>query len=70
MDDLRVSHIDPNEITKFGDWLRKTYGVTVAAHRGKVHVYLGMIFDFLKEGKVVVNMVEYIKNIIANFPEE
>ncbi len=42
----------------------------MAAHRGKVHDYLGMIFDFSKEGKVVVNMVEYIKNIIANFPEE
>ncbi len=70
VDDLKVSHMDPNEITKFGDWLSKTYGVTVAAHRGKVHDYLGMMFDFSKEGKVVVNMVEYIKNIIANFPEE
>jgi hypothetical protein len=70
MDDLKVSHIDPNEITKFGDWLSKTYGVIVAAHHGKVHDYLGMIFDFSKEGKVAVNMVEYIKNIIANFTEE
>jgi hypothetical protein len=70
VDDLKVPHIDPNEITKFGDWLSKTYGVIVAAHRGKVHDYLGMIFDFSKEGKVVVNMVEYIKNIIANFPVE
>ncbi len=44
--------------------------MTVAAHRGKVHDYLGMIFDFSKKGKVVVNMVQYIKNIIADFPEE
>jgi hypothetical protein len=29
-----------------------------------------MIFDFSDKGKVIVNMVEYIKNIIANFPEE
>jgi hypothetical protein len=70
VDDLKVSYVDPNEVTIFGDWLSKTYGVTVAAHRGKVHNYLGMIFDFSKEGKVVVNMVEYIKNIITNFQEE
>ncbi len=70
VDDLKVSHIDPNEVTIFGNWLSKTYGVTVAAHCGKAHNYLGMIFDFSKEGKVVVNMVEYIKNIITNFLEE
>ena len=29
-----------------------------------------MILDFSQEGKVMVNMIEYIKNIIANFPEE
>jgi hypothetical protein len=29
-----------------------------------------MIFDFSKKGKVMVNMIEYIKNIIDNFPEE
>jgi hypothetical protein len=39
-------------------------------HRGKVHDYLGMIFDFLAKGKVMVTMMEYIKNIIKGFPEE
>jgi hypothetical protein len=29
-----------------------------------------MIFDFSDKGKMIVNMVEYIKNIIADFPEE
>jgi hypothetical protein len=57
--------MDPAEITKFGDWLSETYRVTVAAHRGKVHDYLGMIFNFSKEGNVVINMVEY-----TDFPEE
>jgi hypothetical protein len=32
VDDLKVSHIDPDEVTKFGDWLSKTYGVSVATH--------------------------------------
>ncbi len=64
VDDLKVSH------TKFRNWLSKTYGVSVATHQGKIHDYLGMIFDFSKEGKVMVNMIEYIKTIIGNFPEE
>jgi hypothetical protein len=29
-----------------------------------------MIFDFLAKGKVMVTMMEYIKNIITDFPEE
>jgi hypothetical protein len=32
--DLKVSHIDPEEITKFSNWLSKTYGVSVATHQG------------------------------------
>jgi hypothetical protein len=70
VDDLKVSHMEPEEVTKFGNWLSKTYGVSVATHQGKIHDYLGMIFDFSKEGKVMVNMIKYIKTIIGNFPEE
>jgi hypothetical protein len=40
VDNLKVSHVDPKEVTKFGKWLSKTYGVSVAMHRGKVHDYL------------------------------
>jgi hypothetical protein len=42
----------------------------MATHRGKVHDYLGMIFDFLPKGMVMVTMIEYIKNIIKDFLEE
>ncbi len=42
----------------------------MATHQGKFHGYLGMIFDFLAKGKVMVIMMEYIKNIIKDFPEE
>ena len=72
VDDLKVSHCDPAQvtITIFGEWLSRKYGVAVATHRGEVHDYLGMIFDFSVKGKVVVTMMEYIKNIIKDFPEE
>ncbi len=35
-----------------------------------MHDYLGMIFNFSTKGIVMVNMIEYIKNIVTNFPEE
>ena len=70
VDNLKVSHCDPAQVTIFAEWLSKKYGVAVATHRGKVHNYLGMIFDFLAKGKVMVTMVEYIKDIIKDFPEE
>ncbi len=44
--------------------------MAVATHQGKVHDYLSMIFDFSAKGKVMVTMIEYIKNIIKDFPEE
>jgi hypothetical protein len=44
--------------------------VSGATHPGIEHDYHGMIFDFSKNGKVMVNMIEYIKNIVADLPEE
>jgi len=70
VDDLKVSHVDPSEVTKFGQWLSRTYGIAVAKHRGKVHDYLGMIFDFTMDGCVIINMTEHIKTILTDFPEE
>jgi hypothetical protein len=70
VDDLKVSLMDPEEMTKFANWLSMTYGVSVATHQGKVHSYFGMIFDFTEKGKVVINMIIYIKNIISDFLEE
>ena len=70
MDDLKASHHDPGQVTKFGDRLGRKYGVAVAAHCGKVYNYLGMVFDFSAKGKVMVTMIEYSKNMIKDFPEE
>ncbi len=41
VDDWKVSHIDPQEVTKIGDCLSVTYRVSVATHQGKVHDILG-----------------------------
>ncbi len=42
----------------------------MATHQGKFHDYLCIIFDFLAKGKVMVTMMEYIKNLTKDFPEE
>ncbi len=70
VEDLKVSHMNPGEITIFGKWPNATYGVTVTTRRGKVHGYLGMILDYSKKKKVMINMIEYIKNINTDFPGE
>ncbi len=61
---------DATEVTRFGEWLNATYGISVVSHRGKIHDYLGMILDYSCEGKVIINMAEYINSIVADFPEE
>jgi hypothetical protein len=70
VDDLKVSHVDPGEVTKFGQWLSTTYGIAVAEYRGKVNDYLRMILDFSLDGRVIINMTEYIGKILEDFPEE
>jgi hypothetical protein len=70
INNLNMSHEDPKEVTAFREWLSKTYGILVVSHRGKIHDYLGMIFDYSCKGKVMVNMTKYNKNIILDFPEE
>ena len=69
VDDLKVSHCDPAQVVIFGEWPSKKYGVAVATHR-VIHDYLGMIFDFSAKGNMIVTMMEYIMNIIMDFPEE
>ena len=45
VDNLKVSHKDSFEITKFACWLSEIYGEDLTVHRGKVHDYLGMDLD-------------------------
>jgi hypothetical protein len=38
--------------------------------RGKIHDYLGMLLDFSQPGEVTVDMVDYLKSVIAEMPDE
>ncbi|MGC8532992.1 MAG: hypothetical protein ACP5M1_13235, partial [Acidiphilium sp.] len=63
-------HVDTKINDNFEKWLNKMYGAhgEVKTTRGKVHDYLGMVFDFSQEGQVKVDMVDYISNMVEEFP--
>jgi hypothetical protein len=42
----------------------------VKAARGKIHYYLAMKLDFNEKGKLKLDMVYYVDNMIKEFPEE
>ncbi|MGC9293583.1 MAG: reverse transcriptase domain-containing protein, partial [Acidobacteriaceae bacterium] len=70
VDDLMSSHVDTKINDNFEKWLNKMYGAhgEVKTTRGKVHDYLGMVFDFSQDGQVKVDMVDYISNMVEEFP--
>jgi hypothetical protein len=55
-------------------WLEKMYGdkdiAPVKATRGKIHDYLAMKLDFTEKGKLKLDMVDYVNNMVKEFPEE
>ena len=52
VDDLKISHKESTEVTKFIYDLGEIYGNKLTVTQGKVHSYLGMHFDFTKNGTV------------------
>jgi hypothetical protein len=70
VDDLKSSHVDTRVNDEFEKWLNKMYGThgKVKSTRGKVHDYLGMTFDYSQDGKVVIDMSDYIIAMIEDFP--
>ena len=42
----------------------------VKSTRGKVHKYSGMTLDFRSPGKVKIDMRDYVKKMVKDFPEE
>jgi hypothetical protein len=65
VDDLKVSHVDPEVLTNFGKWLELKYG-DCKEHRGDFHDYLGMELDYSIEGKVKVKitMIPFLEEML------
>ena len=69
VDDLKSSHVNASVNDEFYKWLNKMYGQygDVTQHRGKVHDYLGMNFDYSEKGKVKVDMIDYVAAMLDEF---
>ena len=71
MDDLKSSHEDSKVNDDFHKWLQAEYGQVkpVTATCGKKHVYLGMLLDYSTEGEVKIDMRDYVKEMLEEFPK-
>jgi hypothetical protein len=69
VDDLKKSHVDPDQITKFWQYLTSIYGNGLVVHQGKVHEYLGMDLNFALDGIIQVSMIAYTTKVILDFPK-
>ena len=72
VDNLKLSHKYPKLIDKIIVSLDDEYGKTgkMTVQRGKIHEYLGMTLDFSKPGKFVMDMEQYIDEVIKDLPKE
>ena len=54
--------------------MEATYGDTkisvVKSKKRKIYNYLGMVLDYTTPGKVQINMMDYIKKMVDEFPEK
>lgn len=76
VDDLKISHEDPKAVTKSIQQLNTCYGKTptssitlLSVTRGKIHDYLGMKLDYSKDGKVAIDMTEYLEKVLEDLPD-
>jgi Reverse transcriptase (RNA-dependent DNA polymerase) len=72
VDDLKISHESADVVTNIINLLEKEFGkeAPLTQTRGKVHEYLGMTIDFSEDGKVKFSMLDYVKNMLDNLPED
>ena len=72
VDDLKISHVNPDVVTDIINKLKKAYGkeAPLTEKRGKVHEYLGMTIDYSIEGKVIFRMDDYVRGILLEARDE
>jgi hypothetical protein len=69
INDLKISHVEPYQITKFCQYLASIYGNGLVEHQGKVHKYLSMDLNFALDGIVQVLMIAYNTKVTSEFPK-
>jgi hypothetical protein len=66
VDDLKLSHEDPNAVTQVLETINNRYGkeVPITVTLSQVCDYLGMVLDYTEEGRVKISMNQYVKEIL------
>jgi hypothetical protein len=70
VDNLMISHVSQDERMNIVQEIKNIYGESLTKNIGKVHDYLCMTFDFLFTNEVRVNIWDYLRKVIKEFPEE
>jgi hypothetical protein len=72
VDDLKVSHEDPEVVTSVLEMLESEFGkdAPMTVTRGKIHDYLGMKISFKEKGMVKVTMYDYINGMLESLPKD
>jgi hypothetical protein len=70
IDDLLLSHLNPNIVTLYIKKLHKEYGTleNLTVTRGKVHEYLGMTIDFRVKSEVRFSQYNFLKKLLNSLP--
>jgi hypothetical protein len=66
--DLKVSHVNPFQITKFAAYLATIYGNGFVVHQGNIHDNLGMDLNFAADGIAQVSMITYTSKNTHRLP--
>eukprot|EP00957_Ditylum_brightwellii_P185969 14158582-Ditylum_brightwellii.AAC.2 len=67
VDDLKLLHHEKKEVEKVVSWLEQKYR-KLQATRGERHDYLGMYLDFSLKGRVIIDVKDYVRSIVEDFP--
>jgi hypothetical protein len=74
VDDLKSSHVDPKVNDVFLEWLKQKYPSDaigeVKVVQGHRHDYLAMVLDYSSPGVLQVDMTNYVKAMVTDFPEK
>jgi hypothetical protein len=74
VDNLKSSHVYSKVNDDFLKWLEKMCGdkkvAPVKSSRDKIQDYLAMKLDYWEEGKLKVNIIDYVKGMVEDFLEQ
>ena len=68
MDDSKISHVNPDMVSKTIKMIDDKFGDTTV-HRGKKHTLLGIDIQLKDDGTVEISMDDYVTECIETFGE-